>query len=76
MMDYAQKVALCAYEVTQEDTDRLRALGFSDLEILDITLATTARCFFSKTLHALGAEPDESYADLAEALRDVLPAEA
>jgi alkylhydroperoxidase family enzyme len=74
MMDYAQKVALRAYEVTEEDTDRLRAHGFSDPEILDITLATTARCFFSKTLDAVGAQPDETYAELAEALRDVLPA--
>ena len=74
MMDYTQKVTLHAYAVTQEDTDQLRAQGFSDAEILDITLAAAARCFFSKTLDALGAEPDEAYTELAEALRDLLPA--
>jgi alkylhydroperoxidase family enzyme len=74
MMEYAQKVALRAYEVTAEDVTRLRAHGFTDSEILDIALAAAARCFFSKLLDAVGAEPDEAYAELAEALADVLPA--
>ncbi len=74
IMAYAQKVALRAYEVKEEDVARLRGHGLTDPEILDIALAAAARCFFSKTLDAVGAEPDEAYADLAEALADVLPA--
>jgi alkylhydroperoxidase family enzyme len=74
MMAYAQKVVLRAYEVTDADITRLRAHGFTDPEILDIAMAAAARCFFSKTLDAVGAEPDEAYAEMAEALADVLPA--
>jgi alkylhydroperoxidase family enzyme len=74
MMEYAQKMALRANEVTEEDVTRLRAHGFTDPEILDIAMAAAARCFFSKTLDGVGAEPDEAYAELAEALADVLPA--
>jgi hypothetical protein len=35
-------------------------------------LAAAARSFFSKTLDALGVEPDASYAELDPALRDAL----
>jgi uncharacterized peroxidase-related enzyme len=74
MMDYAQKVSLAAYEVAAEDIASLRAHGFTDAEILDIAMAAGARCFFSKTLDAVGAQPDAVYDELAEALADVLPA--
>ena len=73
MMDYAQKVTLHAHEVTEEDIVRLRGHGLTDPEILDIALAAAARCFFSKTLDAVGAQPDETYAELADGLADVLP---
>jgi uncharacterized peroxidase-related enzyme len=62
MMAFAQKVTEHAYKVTPEDVDGLRVHGFSDADILDIVLATAARNFFSKTLDALGVEPDEAYA--------------
>jgi hypothetical protein len=39
---------------------------------MDVVLAAAARCFFSKTLDALGVEPDASYRDLEPALREVL----
>jgi hypothetical protein len=39
---------------------------------MDVVLAAAARCFFSKTLDALGVEPDEAYRDLDPALRDAL----
>ena len=73
MMDYAQKVALHAYEVTAADIGALREHGFGDAEILDITLAAAARCFFSKTMDAVGAKPDTHYDDLASALAGLLP---
>jgi len=53
-----------ATAITQADVDRLRALGLGDDEILDVALAATARCFFSKTLDALGAQPDGAYRSL------------
>ena len=73
MMDYAYKIALHGHAVTGEDIAGLRAHGLSDAQILDVALAAAARCFFSKVLQAVGAEPDESYAELAAALGDVLP---
>ena len=35
-------------------------------------LAATIRCFFSKTLDALGVQPDADYAELDPAFRDAL----
>ena len=72
VMDLAAKVARDATSVEQADIDRLRSLGLSDQDILDVVLAATARCFFSKTLDGLGAEPDRKYADLDPAIRDAL----
>ena len=39
---------------------------------MDVVLAASARCFFSKTLDALGVLPDASYRELEPELRDVL----
>ena len=50
----------------------LRELGLSDAEIFDIAAAAAARCFFSKTLDALGVQPDAEYAALAPELREAL----
>ena len=69
---YAEQIARDATAVSAEDVERLRELGLSDAEITDVALAATARCFFSKTLDALGALPDAAYAELDEELRDAL----
>jgi hypothetical protein len=58
--------------VTQEDVDRLRGLGLSDADIFDVVAAAAARCFYSKTLDALGAQADAVYAELEPGLRDAL----
>ena len=72
VMELADKVAQDATSVTQADVDRLRAFGLTDSEILDVVLAAAARCFFSKTLDGLGAEPDAKYSELEPELRDTL----
>jgi uncharacterized peroxidase-related enzyme len=72
VMDLADKVALDATSVTEDDVDELRGFGLTDAEILDVVLAAAARCFFSKALDALGAQPDASYSALEPALRDAL----
>jgi len=72
MLAYAEKVTLNAYKVTQKDIDELRSHGFSDGEILDIALTAAARNFFSKTLDAVGAEPDPKYLKLEDSLRQTL----
>lgn len=72
VMDLADKVAHDATSVTEADIERLRAVGLADDEILDVVLAAAARAFFSKTLDALGAEPDAKYVQLDPGLRDAL----
>jgi uncharacterized peroxidase-related enzyme len=72
VMAFARKVALAADTVTQADVDELRALGLSDADVLDVVLAATARCFFSKTLDALGAPADAKFNALEPALREAL----
>ncbi len=72
MMAYAEQIARDATAITQADVDALRERGFTDEEIFDIAATATARCFFSKLLDALGAEPDAVYGDLEEELRHEL----
>ncbi len=72
VMDLAAKVATDATSIGQADVDRLRSLGLSDQDILDVVLAAAVRCFFSKVLDGLGAEPDGKYGQLDPALRDSL----
>jgi alkylhydroperoxidase family enzyme len=57
-MNLAEKVAGDANAVTAADVDRLRELGLSDDEILDVIVTAAARAFFSKVLAATGAKPD------------------
>jgi uncharacterized peroxidase-related enzyme len=72
VMDLAEKVAQDATTVTEADIERLRSLGLSDPEILDVVLAAAARCFFSKALDGVGARPDARFAQLEPELRDTL----
>jgi len=73
VMDLADKVVADATSVTQADIDGLRDLGLSDAEIFDVVLAAAARCFMSKVIDAVGAEPDHAYEErLAPELREAL----
>jgi uncharacterized peroxidase-related enzyme len=72
MMAFAEKVALNADRVTSADIDELRSHGYQDVEIFDVAATAAARCFFSKLLDALGAQPDSSFNLLDPALRDAL----
>jgi uncharacterized peroxidase-related enzyme len=72
VMDLADKVAADATNVIHADLDRLRSLGLSDAEILEVVAAAAVRCFFSKTLDGLGVQPDAKYAALEPELREVL----
>ena len=58
MMEYAEKLSLDSSTMTAADAANLRDHGFSDREIVDITFAAAARNFYSRSLHALGVEPD------------------
>jgi len=58
VMEFATLVARDACTITEEDVQRLRDHGLSDADIADVTFAAAARCFFTKVLDALGAQPD------------------
>jgi alkylhydroperoxidase family enzyme len=72
VMDLAERVVDDATAITDGDLQALRDLGLSEPEIMDVVLAAAARCFFSKTLDALGVRPDASYNELDPELRDAL----
>jgi len=72
IMSFAQKISTQAHQVNQQDIDVLHGYGLSDEDILNVVLATTARNFFSKTLDALGAEPDSVFMELEPELVQVL----
>ena len=72
VMDLAEQVAADATSVTQADVDRAKAAGLSEAEIFDVVLTASLRAFFTKTLDAVGVEPDASYRELDPQLQDTL----
>jgi uncharacterized peroxidase-related enzyme len=72
VMDFAERVVDDAASIGEDDLQRLRDLGLSDTDILDVALAAAGRCFFSKTLDALGVQPDAKYRELEPGLREAL----
>lgn len=70
---FAEQVARDATAMRQADVDVLRAHGLSDQDVFDVVAAATARCFFAKTLDAVGAQADATFAAMEPAaLRDAL----
>lgn len=72
VMDLADLVVDDASSIGEAELRPLRDLGLSEAEIMDVVLAAAARCFFSKTIDALGVRPDSSYRELDAGLRAVL----
>jgi alkylhydroperoxidase family enzyme len=72
VMDLAERVVDDATSIEDTDLQRLRDLGLSETDIMDVVLAAAARCFFSKTLDALSILPDAGYRDLDPRLREAL----
>jgi len=72
VMDLAERVVDDATSIGDADLERLRQLGLSETDIMDVVLAAAARCFFSKTLDALGVLPDAEYGELEPRLREAL----
>jgi uncharacterized peroxidase-related enzyme len=70
---FAGKAARNAADIDGADIEGLRRQGLADDEILDVVLATAARCFFSTVLDATGTQGEASLGtglrpDLLEAL--------
>jgi uncharacterized peroxidase-related enzyme len=72
VMDLAERVVDDATSIEDGHLQRLRDLGLSDSEIMDVVLAAAVRCFFSKTLDALGVRADARYRELDPEMREAL----
>ncbi|WP_243074542.1 carboxymuconolactone decarboxylase family protein [Microbacterium sp. SS28] len=71
VMRYAERLSTDPGSMTDADTQELRDLGFSDRQIVDITLAAAARNHFSRALRAL-AVPVEDVPGLSPRLAAAL----
>jgi uncharacterized peroxidase-related enzyme len=54
MLDFAVRLTRAAYKTTPEDLDRLRAAGFDDVAILQITLIASWFNYINRVADALG----------------------
>lgn len=58
MIGFAEKLTLQPSEVRQEDVDRLRGVGFSDEDIVDIVYVTAFFNMIDRVADGLGVAPD------------------
>ena len=59
MLDFAVRLTTAAYKLTADDLDRLRAVGFDDTAILQITLIASWFNYINRVADALGVgRPD------------------
>ena len=72
VMDLAERVVDDAASIDDADLQKLRDLGLGETDIMDVVLAAAARCFFSKTLDGVCAQPDSTFLELDAELRDAL----
>jgi uncharacterized peroxidase-related enzyme len=72
MLAFAETVVKDASKVTQAHIDRLRAVGFTDVQICDIALCAALRCFMSRFFDAMGAGPEKHFLDPDDAFRKAL----
>jgi alkylhydroperoxidase family enzyme len=72
VMDLAERVVDDATAIGDGELEPLRTLGLAEGEIMDVVLAASARCFFSKTLDAMGVLADAQYRELPDELLEVL----
>ncbi|MBW9110794.1 carboxymuconolactone decarboxylase family protein [Microbacterium ureisolvens] len=56
---YSERLSTDAATMTDADTRRLRDLGFTDRQIVDLTLAAAVRNYFSRALLALAVPVDD-----------------
>lgn len=59
VLRFAARLSTHADEMTDADSERLREVGFSDRQIVDIALAAGARNLFSRVLQALAVPVED-----------------
>ncbi len=63
MLAYAEQITKDASRIEKGHIERLRAVGFSDLNIADIALAASFRNFLSRYFDAVGARAEADFID-------------
>jgi uncharacterized peroxidase-related enzyme len=63
MLAYAEAVARDASRITERDIGALRAVGLRDVQIADIALCASLRCFMARFFDATGAGPEAAFID-------------
>jgi uncharacterized peroxidase-related enzyme len=69
MLAYAEQITRDASRIGPADIDRLRAVGFTDLNIADIALAASYRNFMSRYFDAVGATVEPEFLDADPVVR-------
>jgi uncharacterized peroxidase-related enzyme len=69
MLDYAVKVATAADEITAEDVDVMRDVGWADEDILYIIEIAAMFSYTGRLANALGLIANPEYGSLGRALR-------
>jgi alkylhydroperoxidase family enzyme len=59
MLNFAVKLTVAPYKHTHEDVDRLRAVGFDDVGVLQITLIAAYFNYINRVADALGVGKPE-----------------
>lgn len=70
MLAYAEQISRDASQITEARIQRLRAVGFTDVNIADIALAASFRSFMSRYFDAVGATVEPEFLDDDPAVRD------
>ena len=64
MLDYAVKVATSAHEMTAEDVDVMRRVGWADEDILHITEVAAMFSYTGRLANALGLIANTEYSEM------------
>ena len=72
ILAHAQAVARDAAKIMQADIDRLREIGFSDVQICDIGLCASLRCFMARFFDASGTGAGVAFLDEDSTFREAL----
>lgn len=70
MLAYAEQITLNASQITEANIQRLRGVGFTDVNIADIALAASFRGFMSRYFDAVGATVEPEFLDDDPAVRE------
>lgn len=66
ILDYAVKLTKIPNEVTDEDVEKLRSVGCTDQEILDVCQITAYFNFVNRMAEGLGVQLEKEYQEDAE----------